>query len=246
MKNKLFVCVLLLIFPKVIEKGLQANFIVWNVGQGSWATFIDASNCVHFDMGGEVFPTQVLNLCSNKLNSLFLSHTDWDHISFIKRFKNNVAFFCLVYPTTSIKFLNKIKRCPQLHGAVKKIYSGNSAKSKNASSIVYLVENQVLLPGDSPISEEKTWLKKLKKPTPILILGHHGSATSTSVALLKRLRPKLAVASARKKKYGHPHRKVARKLTRFRCPLIRTEEHGHIFMQIKSFENKDGTPYPNP
>ena len=60
-------------------------FVVWNIGQGQWVTHISNDTCKHFDVGGE-FNTfskvrpYFIQYCSQKLNELFLTHWDYDHI----------------------------------------------------------------------------------------------------------------------------------------------------------------------
>jgi competence protein ComEC len=67
----------------------------------------------------------------------------------------------------------------------------------------------------------------------ILVLGHHGSRTSTSSLLLDHL-PRLtaAVSSARFRKYGHPHARVRRDLAKRHIPLLRTEEWGNLHFEL--------------
>lgn len=100
----------------------------------------------------------------------------------------------------------------------------------NDLSLVYQSSSyQVLFPGDSPIQREKQWIDEIRKPVRGIVLGHHGSKTSTSKALLDHLPDvKWAVASARKKKYGHPHEKVVLALKKRRIPLLKTEDWGHL------------------
>lgn len=67
------------------------------------------------------------------------------------------------------------------------------------------------------------------KSVRVLALGHHGSRTSTSKDLLKELpNLKLAIASARKRRYGHPHRETVEALGKFKVPILSTEDWGNI------------------
>lgn len=210
------------------------NFVVWNTGQGSWSTFIYENQCWHFDMGGEKFNiNEVLELCAKKQNWLFLSHEDWDHLNFVGRFirKTNL---CLFYPRTpKKKWLRRLNQCPHLPKDIQLISRGDPTKNRNASSFVYLLKKSVLISGDAPISEEKKWYRRLPQRLRLLILGHHGSYTSTSIKLLDWTKPRMTIASARKGKYGHPHKKVRQKLKSRGIPLIQTETHGHIYLQLK-------------
>lgn len=118
--------------------------------------------------------------------------------------------------------------------------------SANAASRVFMIENRVLLPGDSIASEEKKWgLFVRKHPITLLVLGHHGSRTSTSEALLKNLpHLKQAIASARREVYGHPHKTVLKRLKKNGVAVIATEDWGSLHWELprpKIIDRKDGT-----
>ena len=114
-------------------------------------------------------------------------------------------------------------------------YNKKSKKNPNELSKVFTWNKKVLLPGDSLAKNELYWSKKLAKmKIEVLILGHHGSATSTSNRLLKKLPLlRLAIASARKNRFGHPHPDVYNRLTRKGVPLISTEKWGNIIIELE-------------
>ena len=218
-----------------IGREVPYNFIVWNVGQGSWATWLQSNQCFHFDMGGESSPmAQVYKLCGQKVNHVYLTHLDYDHIRFLKKFMFIVPQLCLHYPKPLKKaWMRKIKPCPPPLQNIRQISFGKKKDDSNEGSIVYLIAGQVLITGDAPISRELKWYRQTPKSLKILILGHHGSKTSTSVKLLDWTHPQMAIASARKNKYGHPHPKVIRKLNQRKIPLLETEVLGHLFFKLK-------------
>jgi beta-lactamase superfamily II metal-dependent hydrolase len=87
-------------------------------------------------------------------------------------------------------------------------------------------ERSVLFTGDSPAPIEQYLAKKESKnlDVDILKLGHHGSRTSTTAALLKVATPELALVSAGKNNsYGHPHKEVLTLLKQFNVPYISTQ-----------------------
>jgi beta-lactamase superfamily II metal-dependent hydrolase len=106
-------------------------------------------------------------------------------------------------------------------------------KRNDCSSIFR--RGEILMPGDSPIKKEKLWISHIKSPEQIkiLILGHHGSATSTGNLLLQSLSGlRLTIASARSKVYGHPNKKVRARLKRRGLQIVTTESWGNlIFLQ---------------
>lgn len=59
----------------------------------------------------------------------------------------------------------------------------------------------------------------------VLKIGHHGSSTSTSTALLQAVSPDTAVISCgRGNDYGHPHQETLDKLTELNTAILRTDQ----------------------
>jgi len=95
-------------------------------------------------------------------------------------------------------------------------------------------KNSFLLTGDM---EEKmeNYLVSIDNnlKSDVLKIGHHGSKTSTSEALLGYVNPDYAIISVGKdNKYGHPTPEVLERLNQFKIPILRTDERGTI--KIKS------------
>jgi len=113
-------------------------------------------------------------------------------------------------------------------------------QDRNLLSRVYLIrgfKRSILIPGDSPAPAEKIWLPQLLpilngQPIEVLILGHHGSYTSTSEDLLQKLSPKVGIASARKRRYGHPHKIIEKRLRDYEASILSTEFWGTFIFQL--------------
>jgi competence protein ComEC len=224
---------------------LNNLLIVWNVGQGQWVTFLTPMNCFHFDMGGERYPKKAEVLCRSRYNFLVLSHLDWDHISYINRFSKKVRDFCILNPTGHLGSNKKqavIKKAPPCHTPESLIFNAQimrlnfftlKLKKPNDQSQIFIVDNQVLIPGDSTVFAEKRWAKHLPGGIKILVAGHHGSRTSSGKELLEHL-PKLdqVIVSARHKKYGHPHLQVLARFRAKKTPVLKTEDWGSIFIEL--------------
>lgn len=216
-------------------------FILWNVGQGQWATLSTPSQCIHLDMGGEhIAWSSVQRECQNKRNSLLLSHSDWDHISFIRKAQYRLKNLCLrnkpLLPQKQKRFLKGLPRCPK--SSLKEInfhfQPSHPQKESNDNSHIFGLHH-FLIPGDSTAQMEKIWVRKLKPSLyKVLVLGHHGSKTSTSLHLLKSL-PYIrqSITSSRKRKYGHPHNSIKSRLSQYGIPVLSTEDWGTIKFPIK-------------
>lgn len=215
------------------------HWMIWNVGQGQWITLIENSTCSHFDFGGEIFSLKenrqrFLVNCKNKENQFYLSHADFDHYSFYNFIiKNSITSCWQIRPTEPLKKINnEIPICSEATKLANVLHADSLIQKRNESSTVLQIE-QILIPGDSPSQKEKLWVKNipLKNEIKILILGHHGSQTSSSEILLSKLPLlKMAIASSRFKKYGHPHKKVLDRLKARHMNVIRTEDWGTIMI----------------
>ena len=200
------------------ENFKEDQLIVWSVGQGQWVTYLSDSYCHHFDMGGERFPKKkIFKLCKNKKNRVHYTHWDQDHINFSLQAKRIFPSLCRVVLLRQSLPRNKkkrrmIQRIPpckaQHHASIKELVWPETVRPKNSneSSRIFIIKKRVLIPGDSNRRMEKHWSSLVKDPIQVLVAGHHGSFSSTSDFLLNSLpHLSLAVASARKKRYGHPH-----------------------------------------
>ena len=66
----------------------------------------------------------------------------------------------------------------------------------------------------------------------VLKVGHHGSRTSTSVALLEAVRPRVAVVSVGLgNRYGHPAPLTQHRLLAHRVPMLRTDLDGTVVLR---------------
>jgi competence protein ComEC len=146
--------------------------------------------------------------------------------------KSTIAFYQ--------RLIKNIPLCSEnFHKNLKTIYSptllslraSNSKITSNDLSRVFQWDN-IIIPGDSTAQQEKKWGIHTNAEAQILILGHHGSRTSTSDELLNHLpHLKVAIVSARKSVYGHPHKEVLTKLKKYKVPLLRTEVWGNIVFE---------------
>lgn len=221
--------------------------VIWDVGQGQWITLTNATHCYHIDMGGQQMPPKkhLLKLCGRLKNKLLITHWDWDHISLIKRTHKILHNLCREPIRTPVSHYKKSKMvlslpdCDQQKPTpVERLmnkYILNRQKQSNDRSEIFFSMG-VLILGDSSHKLENNWVPQhhnLLQKTRLLIVGHHGSKTSTGHTLLKRLPNNiLAIASADSHRYGHPHLEVRARLKNKKTPLITTHTWGNIWIPI--------------
>ena len=94
-----------------------------------------------------------------------------------------------------------------------------------------------LLPGDIGLQEEYRLLGALA-PVDLLVLGHHGSKSSTSDALLRQLQPDVALVSAGyRNRFRHPHPQVLNTLDSAGITVLRTDLDGMIVFRQGGVDN---------
>lgn len=246
------VILILLLAPsyQISKLEQRSELIIWNVGQGQWVTWIlpgPENECRHFDIGGDLDQSsKVAKRCRGLKNRFFLSHWDWDHIGLLPKYLPQISDACLQKGPVGeanerkTKLLARLPQCEAVRSPwwlelfraplEEPQFRNLSRKTNNhLSHVFWLKTKKILIPGDSTTIEEKIWSKVTPRSTKGLILGHHGSRTSTSDLLLAQL-PELkwAVSSARFSRYGHPHQDIVQRLKKNKVPLLKTEDWGTL------------------
>uniref|UniRef100_A0A486XJ18 DNA internalization-related competence protein ComEC/Rec2 n=1 Tax=Rheinheimera sp. BAL341 TaxID=1708203 RepID=A0A486XJ18_9GAMM len=173
-----------------------------------------------------------------RLDALILSHDDSDHTG-------DWALLQQYFPQTTIYTditdINGAKSCNQLPadflGAQLRVLQQGHYSRKNDQSCVVLLEIhgwQVLLPGDIGQSVELALLTRYPELTAdVLVLAHHGSSSSSHLAFLHQLAPKLALNSASLyNRHQHPAQQVQQRLQLLGIPLHNTAHSGAIVLNI--------------
>jgi competence protein ComEC len=107
---------------------------------------------------------------------------------------------------------------------------------RNDDSIVMEIRTgrvSIVLPGDIGGEGERAILGRLEAGrTVVLKAPHHGSATSSSQALLDRLRPTAVIFSCgRNNRFGHPHPAVVERYRAMGTAIFSTAEDGAVFVE---------------
>ncbi len=114
---------------------------------------------------------------------------------------------------------------------------GAAPEDANDASVVVRVvygRFEALLTGDAPAAVERRLVRRLGHglESDLLKVGHHGSATSTTAALLEATGARVAVISVgRNNRYGHPHAGVLARIRNSRAGVFRTDRDGTIVVR---------------
>jgi competence protein ComEC len=232
-----------LVFSLQTATEAPKELIVWNVGQGLWVTATNYDKCLHFDAGGEKKKFEAIfaklkKLCGKNENLFSFSHWDLDHISYAGRFVAKGLRSCLLNPpggetksNYKKRWLEKLSPCFTATFGIQEIMFRKNNQNSNDASRIYIYDKKFLLPGDSPIQSERLWAEGIPKSITTLILGHHGSRTSTGTELLNKISiATMAVASSRSQRYGHPHAETKKRLKNSGISLLETQVWGNIHL----------------
>lgn len=112
--------------------------------------------------------------------------------------------------------------------------SGTDTNTGSIVSRLVYGSTSFLFMGDAPksIEEYVVALDGNRLRSNILKIGHHGSRTSTSLALVAAASPEIAVISAgAHNSYGHPHKEVLETLEAQKIPVAGTYSEGTIVIE---------------
>lgn len=191
----------------------------------------------------------------SELSQVMLSHGDEDHVGNLQAIAKQIKIKEIVIGKgmEKLPLMQQLKRdYPSIRW--KLVSSGNEwkwnqmkwqilwpkdvSKGENDDSIVALLtilNRTVLLTGDASEKVEDTILKDAPNlHFSILKVGHHGSRTSTSEALLKKASPSIALVSCGKNnRYRHPSIETVGRLNGIHAHIFRTDQDGQIRLYFK-------------
>ena len=239
------------------------NVTVLDVGQGLSVLINCDNHYMLYDGGnGDYSSFLVSYLSKNSITNfdyVIASHYDADHISGLVGVIYNYSVSQLIAPnyTVSSRIYNSFIKAINTKGisityptigatyplgnAKLQILAPNSPayESENDYSIVVKItfgDSSVLITGDATqYSENEMINNQIDLNSDILVVGHHGSSSSTSSQFLNAVNPQYAVISCGKNNsYGHPTSEVLERLASKNVTVLRTDLAGTIDFTIKN------------
>lgn len=117
-----------------------------------------------------------------------------------------------------------------LHPPADRAVDGNNA---SCVLLVRATGATILLPGDIERSAEYALYERLPA-VDILLVPHHGSRTSSTVAFVARTRPRHGVFSTGyRNRFGHPHASVVERYVRQGTSLANTADSGALIFDVR-------------
>ncbi len=116
------------------------------------------------------------------------------------------------------------------------IFAPVSYNSGNESSMCVLFQTEncdILIIGDRSETTERLLIERHELPRlDVLVAGHHGASTSTSVELLQATNPEYVFISVSEDNpYRHPAQQTIDRIVEFGCKILRTDENGTVIFR---------------
>lgn len=231
----------------------QGNYLIDTGGLISWRTeeewMIKESL---FSVGKDVVVPVLKAHGVSKLDTVILTHPDWDHFGALEDIYQSIPIRTLLatekaYQEEVMKDvltklyqagtdIKTIEEYPELYlpSKFKALYPLTKHQTNINNHSLVLVglvgEYSWLFTGDLEEEGEQDLLKLYPNlSVDVLKVGHHGSNTSTHEALLNHLTPTYAWLSAgRNNIYGHPHPLVMERLEDRDIEVFQTNTHGAL------------------
>lgn len=175
-----------------------------------------------------------------KIELVFLSHSDKDHIGALGGIKK---FYKIVKQVEKAsvgdRFVYQSLQFDIFKGSENNILipMQGSSESNEASIVLEMKYGNfsALFTGDIDMENEKALVASgLLAKVDVLKVAHHGSKYSSGEEFLAKLSPKYAVVSVGKKNtYGHPAPEVLERLLGVGTKALRTDELGEIEFELE-------------
>ena len=238
---------------------LQDNWRITmlDVGQGQCIILQSGDRVYMVDCGGEyadsaadIAAETLLSMGISRLDGLILTHFDSDHTCGVENLLTRIEIDSLLLPdepentdygALTKKFPNSTLTVTQdlsftWDSAKITVFAANGGENGNEKSLCVLFQSgncDILITGDRPVHTELALVYVQDIPElDYLVAGHHGAQSSTSNALLSRLKPKTVLISVGKdNRYGHPAPALLERLKEHGCKILRTDLLGTIIIR---------------
>lgn len=199
------------------------------------------------DLGERVVLPALRKLGVDRLDLMLISHADADHAGGARAVASGLPVKrVLSGDPLPLPAELRAQACEsgerwRWDGVDFQLWQWTSATDSNQKSCVLQIEangERLLLTGDIDTVAERALLDSpLAVPTDWLQAPHHGSRSSSSMALLAALQPKAVLISrGNGNSFGHPHPTVIARYRKRRMAIYDSAEQGAIRLQLGRFQ----------
>lgn len=228
-----------------------------DVGQGQCVCMVTDGFTVMTDCGGTGGPTVGVTAAewlrrkgAERLDALILTHYDTDHMGGVEALLSRIPVKTVYLPDVpfdpgnraaveqaalaagaALRYVTQDSTlsCP---GVQIRLFAPVSDRSDNAACVCVLYsvgEYDMLITGDLDAEGEYALLERQTLPrVEVYAAGHHGSAGSSTQALLDAIRPETVLISVGRNSYGLPSPETLNRLQAGGARVFRTDECGNL------------------
>ena len=236
----------------------DTRMTVLDVGQGQCIILQSAGRTFLVDCGGDS-DTKAADLAAetllsqgiSRLDGVIVTHYDRDHAGGIGYLLSRISADAVFLPDSPDEngILESIRPyCCDAQFFVEEdlflcwddasmtVFAPILSSSDNERGLCVLFRDEncdILITGDlSSLGEQLLLMEQQIPKLTALVVGHHGSKSSTGEALLEATSPQYAFISVGADNYyGHPSSDVLDRLNKFGCTVYRTDEDGTIIFR---------------
>lgn len=246
--------------PATTPAAGRAEVWVLDVGQGLSVLIRTAQHSVLYDtgprwgsldMGERLVLPSLRALGVQHLDRLILSHEDNDHAGGVLSIVQAMQVFEVISGTQGALAQRLSAQACQTDRTWEwdqvrfSLWRWEQARDDNQASCVLLVEaagERLLLTGDIDQRAERVWLQSNQATqADWLLLGHHGSRTSSSASFLQAVQPQAALVSRGwGNSFGHPHPEVLQRLESLGITVFDTAQQGALRLELGARGTPEG------
>lgn len=231
---------------------------VLDVGQGQCVLLQSEGRTYMVDCGGshdettaDTAASLLLSQGISHLDGVILTHYDWDHVGAAAYLMGRIGTDVLILPEGPGAAVwepaltegqnSQIFRADEdmiitWGNTCITVYAAQDTETTNESSLCVLFQTEncdILITGDRSTAGEAALVRSVQLPKlDALIVGHHGSNSSTGSLLLQVTQPEIALISVGEENaYGHPSPAVLARLESYGCQIRRTDMEGTIILR---------------
>ena len=228
-----------------------------SVYSGDSTVVIDCGGFYTLKNAGETLGEGLLSAGRARVDLLLLTHLDADHVNGVPMLLEMCPVRALILPQSPSgenDLMEQILSSCKAHGTevyyvgeeenlrcgeiAIRIFPAEGEKSSNDSGLIYQIsmgEYDMLITGDASAAAEKALLSRHPlRDIELLIVGHHGSAGSSSRELLNSIGADTAVISVGYNSYGLPDQETLERIAACGYNIYRTDENGTMEIRIGS------------
>ncbi len=246
--------------PHYTRGGLDAY--VLDVGQGESVLLTSGGQFALVDCGsrnswydaGGIAADHLATMGCGTLDYLILTHYDYDHVSGVTELLARTRVGTLLLPDveddagcgsgwswppgTAVRTSDTSVRrrpCPWGESGLT-VYPPGDGAGDNQRWLAILCtygDYDLLITGDMNMAAERQLISEHLLPDiEALVVGHHGSQSSTSEELLEAVTPETGIISVGDNSYGHPAEDALRRLVLADVDICRTDQQGTVHLSV--------------